>query len=68
MKAGKMTRSKLITIYPFVAAGKPSLRKSGIKAEVIWHRMREGETEKQLAHDFNLKPSEIKAAITYFAA
>jgi uncharacterized protein (DUF433 family) len=68
MKAGKAVSGRLITIYPFVASGKPSLRKSGIKAEVIWLRKKEGETEKSLARDFKLKPSEIKAAITYFAA
>ena len=68
MKAGKPTQSKVITIYPFVASGKPSIRRSGINAEVIWRRKKEGETEKALARDFKLKPSEIKAAITYFAA
>ncbi len=68
MKAGKPTQSKVITIYPFVASGKPSIRGSGINAEVIWRRKKEGETEKQLARDFKLKPSDIKAALTYFAA
>lgn len=68
MKAGRPTHSRVITIYPFVASGKPSIRRSGINAEVIWRRKKEGETEKSLARDFKLKPSEIKAAITYFAA
>lgn len=68
MKAGMVKQGKLITIFPFVASGKPSLRKSGIKAEVIWRRKKEGETERELARDFKLKPSEVKAAITYFAA
>jgi uncharacterized protein (DUF433 family) len=68
MKAGKPTQSKVITIYPFVASGKPSIRRNGINAEVIWLRKREGETVRELARDFKLKPSEIKAAITYFAA
>jgi len=68
MKAGRINQNKIITIYPFVSSGKPSLRKSGIMAEIIWLRKREGETEKDLARDFKLKPSEIKAAITYFAA
>jgi uncharacterized protein (DUF433 family) len=68
LKAGKPNRRKVITIFPFVASGKPSIRRSGINAEVIWQRKREGESIKALARDFNLKPSEIKAAITYFAA
>jgi uncharacterized protein (DUF433 family) len=68
MKAGKPPHAKIITIYPFISSGKPSLRRSGIMAEIIWRRKKEGETEKDLARDFNLKPSEIKAAITDFAA
>jgi uncharacterized protein (DUF433 family) len=68
MKVYGPARSKIIAIHPFVSSGKPSLRGSGVMAEVIWRRKNEGETEKELARDFNLKPSEIKAAITYFAA
>ena len=68
MKAGSMRQNKVITIYPFVASGKPSIRRSGVNAEVIWRRKKEGETEKNLARDFKLRPSEIKAALTYFAA
>lgn len=68
LKAGQATRAKVITIRPSVSAGKPSLKKSGVMAEVIWMRKREGETLASLARDFHLKPSEIKAAITYFAA
>ena len=68
MKAGQATRAKVITIRPYVSAGKPSLKKSGVMAEVIWMRRREGEKIASLARDFRLKPSEIKAAITYFAA
>jgi len=62
------TQSKVISISPFISSGKPSLRKSGIMAEVIWRRKKEGEKVASLARDFRLKPSEIKAAITYFAA
>jgi uncharacterized protein (DUF433 family) len=59
---------KTITIHPCVSSGKPSLRKSGIMAEVIWRRKREGETITSLARDFKTTVGEIKAAITYFAA
>jgi len=68
MKAGQATRAKVITIRPYVSSGKPSLKKSGIMAEIIWMRRREGEKIASLARDFRLRPSEIKAAITYFAA
>jgi uncharacterized protein (DUF433 family) len=65
---GFSTQQKTISIHPLVSSGKPSVRGSGIMAEVIWRRKKGGETERELARDFKLKPSEIKAAITYFAA
>jgi len=68
MKAGHVTSAKVISIHPFISSGKPSLRKSGVMAEVIWLRKKEGEKVAALARDFRLKPSEIKAAIKYFAA
>jgi uncharacterized protein (DUF433 family) len=68
MKAGHVTPNKVVIIRPYVSAGKPSLRKSGVMVEIIWQRKREGEKVAALARDFRLKPSEVKAAITYFAA
>lgn len=68
MRVGAVGRGKIITIHPFISAGKPSLKKSGIMAEVIWHRKREGESMKELSRDFKLPIGEIKAAISYFAA
>ena len=68
LKAGRPQRGKVISIYPFIASGKPAIRKSGISAEVIWRRKKEGETAASLARDFRLRPSEIKAALQYFAA
>jgi uncharacterized protein (DUF433 family) len=68
MKSHQKTQSKVISIHPFISSGKPALRKSGVMAEVIWRRKKEGEPVSSLARDFHLKPSEIKAAITYFAA
>ena len=68
MKTGHITQRKVIAIHPFVSSGKPSLRKSGIMAEVIWRRRKDGEKIAELARDFHIETSEIKAAITYFAA
>ncbi len=68
MKAGHDHQRKVITIHPSISAGKPSLRKSGVMAEVIWRRKRAGESERTLARDFKTTVGEIKAAITYFAA
>lgn len=68
MRPGQSVSSKVITIHPFVSAGKPSLRKSGVMVEVLWRRTKEGERISELARDFRIKPSETKAALTYFAA
>jgi uncharacterized protein (DUF433 family) len=59
---------KAIRIHPLISSGKPSLRKSGIMAEVVWMRKREGESIPALAKDFKTTVGEIKAAISYFAA
>ena len=69
LKAGQGRRTKKrIVIHPFLSAGKPSLSQSGIMVEVIWRRKKDGESIKNLAKDFRLRPSEIKAAIQYYAA
>ena len=68
LRVGQKAREKNIVIHPFVSSGKPSLRGSGVMAEVIWRRNKDGESIPELARDFRLKPREIKAAITYFAA
>ena len=68
IKAGRPQRGKVITIHPCISSGKPSLASSGVMAEVLWRRKREGESITELARDFRLRPSEVKAAIQYFAA
>jgi uncharacterized protein (DUF433 family) len=68
IKVQQQVTKRTITINPRVSAGKPSIRGKGIMAEVIWNRKKAGESEGKLAKDFRLKPSEIKAAISYFAA
>lgn len=68
LRVGQKARERNIVIHPFVSSGKPSLRGSGVMVEVIWRRNKDGESIPKLARDFRLKPSEIKAAITYFAA
>lgn len=68
LKAGQRRKKKDIVIHPFVSSGKPSLKHSGVMVEVIWRRKKDGESIENLAKDFRLKPSEIKAAIQYYAA
>ena len=68
VKAGQAQRRKVISINPGISSGKPALANSGIMAEVLWHRKRAGENVDELARDFRLKHSEVKAAIQFFAA
>jgi uncharacterized protein (DUF433 family) len=68
LKVGQKQKKKNIVIHPFVSAGKPSLCHSGIMVEVIYRRKKDGESIKNLAKDFRLRPSDIKAAIQYYAA
>jgi uncharacterized protein (DUF433 family) len=68
LKVGSKLGKRAIVIHPFVSAGKPSLAASGVMVEVIWKRKKAGESVDNLAKDFRLKPSEIKAAIKYYAA
>jgi len=68
MKAGEKRKKRNIVIHPFLSAGKPSLSESGVMVEAIWKRKKAGETITTLANDFRLSPSEIKAAIRYYAA
>jgi uncharacterized protein (DUF433 family) len=68
MKVGAGRQKRNIVIHPFLSAGKPSLSKSGVMVEVIWRRKKDGESITNLAKDFRLRPSEIKAAIDYYAA
>jgi uncharacterized protein (DUF433 family) len=68
LKAGQKAKRKRVVIHPSLSAGKPSLSGSGVMVEVIWRRKKAGESVTNLAKDFRLKTSEIKAAINYFAA
>jgi uncharacterized protein (DUF433 family) len=67
LRPGQKDKRKIIAINPLISSGKPALRGSGVMAEVIWNRATKGnEPIPDLARDFRLKPSEIKAAIRYF--
>ena len=66
LRPGQRDRRKRIAINPLVSSGRPSLYGSGIMAEVIWHRKKSGEKVAELARDYRLKRSDIKAAIRYF--
>lgn len=63
LKAGEKHKKKNIVIHPFLSAGKPALKSSGVMVEVIWRRKQDGESIQNLAKDFRLSPGEIKAAI-----
>lgn len=66
LRPGHKDRYKRVEINPLVSLGKPALKGSGVMVETIWYRKRAGESIPELARDYRLKPSDIKAAIRYF--
>jgi len=60
---------KIVVINPSVSSGRPVVKNTGVLASIIWQRaMRAHEPIDRLARDYRLDPSEIEAAINYFAA
>jgi uncharacterized protein (DUF433 family) len=58
-----------IEINPKVMLGKPVIRGTRIPVELILRKLGEGATEQDLLDAYpNLKPEEIRAAMTYAAA
>jgi uncharacterized protein (DUF433 family) len=58
-----------IEINPKVMLGKPVIRGTRITVELILRKLGEGATEQDLLDAYpNLKPDDIRAAMTYAAA
>ena len=58
-----------IEINPAVMMGKPVIRGTRIRVELILRKLGEGESEAELLEDYpQLKPEDIRAAIAYGAA
>lgn len=58
-----------IEINPKVMLGKPVIRGTRIPVELILRKLGEGATEQDLLDAYpNLKPDDIRAAMTYAAA
>lgn len=61
-------RDRTIVISQGVAAGRPTIAGTGIRASAVWNRYKAGETEAELADDYGVNEQEIKKAITYFSS
>jgi uncharacterized protein (DUF433 family) len=65
---GNDLEDRTIVISQGVAAGRPTISGTGIRAAVVWNRYRAGETEAELADDYGIDEQEIKTAIKYFTS
>jgi uncharacterized protein (DUF433 family) len=58
-----------IEINPSVMMGKPVIKGTRIRVEMILRKLAEGQSERELLEDYpHLKPEDIRAAIAYGAA
>ncbi len=61
-------RSKVLTIDPTIASGKPVVKGTGVMAAVLAARKNAGESYRDLIRDYGLTRSTIEQAITEYAA
>jgi len=66
--SGNNLEDRTIVISQGIAAGRPTIAGTGIRAAVVWNRFKAGETEAELADDYGIDEQEIKTAISYFTA
>jgi len=57
--------SKPIVIDPYVGFGKPTVANAGVSTDVIVERINAGETVDNLAYDYTIPTSHIKAAVAF---
>lgn len=60
------SKSKVIAIRPDVGSGRPFIDGEGVLVDVLYGRFRAGESEQDLALDYDLKLSTIKTALIYY--
>ncbi|MPZ22454.1 MAG: DUF433 domain-containing protein [Dehalococcoidia bacterium] len=58
-------RDGLVVIDPEYAFGLPVIANSGVRTEIILERIRAGETDEQIASDFNVSRPEIHEAMKF---
>lgn len=59
------SEDKKIVIDPRVSFGYPTLKGTGIKTRVVVSRIDAGESIDEVAHDYGIKPEQVKSAILY---
>ena len=56
---------KVIVLDPWVAFGRPIVARRGISTSAIVSRINAGETEEEIAQDYNLQIIEVEEAVVY---
>ena len=56
---------KVIVLDPWVAFGRPIIARRGISTSAIVARINAGETEEEIAQDYNLQIIEVEEAVVY---
>lgn len=62
-RTGTENQPKVVVIDSRISFGRPVLRETGIRTEVVWERYMAGESTADLADDYELEPSTIEEAI-----
>ena len=56
---------KVIVLDPWVAFGRPIVARRGVSTSAIVARINAGESEEEIAQDYNLKMQEVEDAVVY---
>lgn len=62
-RSGTDEQPKVVVIDSRISFGRPVMRGTGIRTEVVWERYMAGESTAELADDYGLEPSKIEEAI-----
>jgi uncharacterized protein (DUF433 family) len=68
LRVGTKEQTKGIVIDPLVSSGQPVIAGTGVMVSIVCSRHAAGESVRDLAADYGLKPREIEGAIRYFKA
>ncbi|HUA16131.1 MAG TPA: DUF433 domain-containing protein [Verrucomicrobiae bacterium] len=61
-------KTRHLAINPFISAGKPVVKGTGINAMVLLGRLKSGESNEDVAKDYGLTIGEVKSAVKELAA
>lgn len=62
---GQLETEKVVSMVFGVSAGRPTVDGSGVPVMMLWQRNQAGESEEELAEDYDIDVSRVKKAIEY---